>query len=68
MLREVQSIAWKGSVPVEFIMEGDEVCSLVHQYIYISLNLFRVSIRDRISVRVRVSCCHSGVALVGCSW
>eukprot|EP01084_Bolivina_argentea_P276372 471568_1 len=28
MLKEVESIAWQGSVPVEFVMKGDEVTTL----------------------------------------
>ncbi len=49
MFREVESIAWQGSVPVEFVMEGDEVCPLffanIYIYIYVSFHLFRVSLR-----------------------
>ncbi len=40
MIREVESIAWQGSVPVEFAMEGDEVNSFFPPtYTYVSFNL-----------------------------
>ncbi len=51
MLKEVESIAWQGSVPVEFVMKGDEVYYLffAKPNIYISFNLFSVRVGVRIT-------------------